>query len=124
MRGYHHRLTGHRARSTLKRHLLGLRSGHLVRSAIVSWATLVSHSTWLSVLIVSSLLEVVTSELLDEHLNDLNNLGVVQELSVDLSRLGSLLDLEISLISGLFLLDLSHFLELVMVDVELLAVES
>lgn len=105
---------------------MGLRSSsrHLVRAAIVSGATLVSHASILSILIVSSLLEVVASELLNEHLNDLNNLRIVEELGVDLSRLASLKDLEISLVSCLFLLNLSNFLKLVVVDIELLAIES
>ncbi len=108
----------------LRRHLLRLRSRHLVRSTIVSGTTLISHTSIVSILIVFSLLEVTASELLNKHLSDLNSLRVVEELIVDLSRLGSLENLEISLIYGLFLLNLSHFLKLVVVDIELLASES
>jgi hypothetical protein len=84
--------------------------------------------TSLSVLVVHVVVSVVTLssvELQHDHLDDLEDFGLVQDLGVEaiVSHL-FLMVLEVSLVSCLFLLDLSYFLKFVGVYEEGLSLES
>lgn len=123
LRRHHHGLAWHRSSHLGHRGLI-CGSWHLTwLLLVVSSRALGSSLPELPVVVVMSLLHVLTSKLLDKHVDNLNNLWIVQEFSVDCSRLRSLKSLEVSLVSCFFLLELSNFLKFVMVDVELLAIE-
>jgi vacuolar-type H+-ATPase subunit I/STV1 len=89
----------------------------LVESLIgTSLSVLVAHV----VLSVSSLSSV---ELHHDKLDDLEHFGLVKEICVEASHVLLFMVLEVSLVSGFFLLNLSYFLKFVVVYVQGLAVE-
>lgn len=102
-------------------HLL-LRLGHVARVVVI-----VSVGTSLSVLeshvVMSESLNSV--ELHHDHLDYLKDLGLVQDFWVEaILGLLFLMVLEISLVSGFFLLDLSEFLEFIVSNVEGLSLQG
>ena len=104
--------------------------GHLVGSWHLSWTTLVVSgvgTTLLSVLVVvhATLSEVLRSlHVHHEVLNKLEDFRLVKNVKTQSAWVLLFMILEIGLVSCFFLLELSHFLQLVMVDVELLSIEG
>jgi hypothetical protein len=97
------------------------------------------HSTWLTIGLsrvrssLRSILEAthvvlsksgVSVELVHNELNDLEDLWFVEDVWGESRYILFFMILEISLVSSLFLLNLSYFLEFVVVDVEGLTIEA